>query len=128
MSVILVDQADEKHDIQINHFNWRPALELIKDSGAGIDKQRLEVMSTNLGAEVSEEEARAIAMYLAESVLKTLQPGEKIHLDKFTSTQELLQTSKDKSSNDSQKEYGVTYEVLQKLVEFLNTCGGFKVY
>src|SRR5690348_4835143 len=87
MTVILINLADENHDLQVNWWTWRPTLALIQTFQI-IDDERIEMMGCNgTGVQISESEACAIGDAIQSQVIAKLQPEERVLLDLSTTTQ-----------------------------------------
>ena len=128
MSVILEDLMDEKHDLQLNNWNWQPIVELIKHSPACIDKERLEMLEAKMVVEVSQQEARIIASYL-ETFVGTLKKEEIVKQDlsiqpKTPGPRPLDNITPEQWDNL----YETNAEVLQNLITFCKTCSGFRTF
>lgn len=126
MSVILVDLGNEEHDEQVNWWNWRPTIELIR-SFAVIDDERLEMMGCNgSGVQVSEAEARSIGIRMEREILPNLKSKDRILLDlSVTAEPKDFRLHKDE---DWVKNYSATHDWLARFAGFCKTCCGFKVY
>jgi len=127
MSFILVDTLDDKRDLQLNAWHWRTILVLLEVSEA-VTKERLEVMGIS-GAcpSFSREEARSIATALRTKVLSGLQPDDRVMLN-GTITKEPDDGTLFRDPKDHHRNYSTNAQVLEKLCDFCESCGGFKIY
>jgi len=65
MSFILVDVADDRHELQINGWNWRPILAFLH-SARPITEDQFERMGANgCGGQISANEAKKVAAFLS---------------------------------------------------------------
>ena len=129
MSFILVDYEDDKHEVKINAWNWRPTLEIIRTFNL-FDEEKLEMLGCNgVGASVTTEEAHEIGQRLRDNILPTLKPGERI-LHDLTITSEPREPhdfTRSYPPEESLKIYSARYEWLKTFSEFCLSSKGFKV-
>jgi hypothetical protein len=125
MGVILADSVLEERSEYCNWWNWRPTVELIRASGL-LDNERLELMGYNAGAEVTEQEARAISKFLEDRVLSGLNSDERVLLD-LAVTGEPDDGTFYRDPEEHHKNYGASREWLQKFAAFCKECHGFTV-
>jgi len=128
MSFILVPKNGE--DIQINAWNWRPTLELLRDAEI-IDDELFEGMGTHgCKAEVDATTANRIADFI-EVRLRAMKPEQRVLAD-------LTVTDKPKKrvifapdtkidQIDAIDLYSASYEWLVAFRDFSGTSGGFEV-
>ena len=121
----LIDLADDEHYVAVNYWNWRPTLELIR-SFRIIDDKRLELMSTQcVGAEVTQQEATAIAHQLESGVLHSLPESGRVLLDSsVTSDPDDGTFYRD---DEVEKNYSASKEWLLKFSQFCRSSDGFSV-
>lgn len=130
MSVILVDLAhpdsqDPAHSLQLNWWNWRPIVEILRSLGL-FEEEMLERMGTNAaGGEATEEQARAIARHLRTKVLPPMPTDARVQLDLKTTTEP--DDFKMHYGKDVEKNYGATVQALERFAAFCETCAGFSV-
>ena len=112
-------------DIQINWWNWRPTLELLRANGI-LDDVKIEMMGANgTGVQVSEDEALRIASFL-ESYLKQLGPNDRVRLD-LSITDVEYPTEIVASDPTFWMHYGASTRLLEQLHQFCRASRGFKV-
>lgn len=118
MSFIIEDLApDNKHDLQINGWNWRPTVELIRSFGI-IASERAELIEIQgLGAAVTEAEAHAIGQKL-RTMLVTLNDEQRVRRD--------LSITSEPWNPENPYEASVLW--LRKFSDFCVKCKGFKIY
>jgi hypothetical protein len=125
MSFILVDLANDERDCQINGWNWRPTLEIIRGAGV-LSEEQLERMSgQGAGGVVAAEQARAIASFLQSEILPKLSEGQRMHADGSISA--VPNTPRPIAGADPQDLYAARLSWLEAFAEFCRTCNGFKV-
>jgi hypothetical protein len=128
MSFILVPHHGE--DLQVNAWNWRPTLALLRDANL-IDEQQLELMGcTGCGGNVNSKTANTIARFL-DRQLAGMTPGQRLRAD-LTITGEpkklVVFTPGTKIEDiDAVELYSATYEWLVMFRDFCRTSEGFKV-
>lgn len=126
MSVILVDNKNEQHELQLSNWSWQPIVELLKASGSIIDKERLDMMKAKLTVEISQAEAQGIADCL-EQVVNKLESEQVIKQDgSVTGAHNAITSLKDLSAKEWDDLYTVGPGTLQSLLEFCRSCNGFK--
>ena len=118
MSFILVPHRGE--DVQINGWNWRPTLQLLRTKGV-LDDGMYERMSyQGCGGEADAELAARMAD-VVESKLAEMRPGERMLAD-------LGVTAKLKSGEIFAEDvYSAMYDWLVRFRDFCRRCGGFRV-
>src|SRR5262245_37216498 len=125
MGVILADLKREDRSENCNWWNWRPTIELLRQSGL-FDAERLELMGSNACAEVSESEARAVAQFLEQQVLPALRPGERVMLDGSV-TDVPDDGTFYREPAEQFKNYSASEEWLRRFAAFCRECNGFSV-
>jgi hypothetical protein len=118
MSFILIPKHGE--DVQVNGWNWRPTLQLIR-SNSLIDDETLQRMSAHgCGGSVDGETAIRIAE-VTLSKLGQMCPGERMQYD-------LTITATPKSGQIGADDvYAATFEWLETFALFCQRSGGFSV-
>jgi hypothetical protein len=125
MAVILADLKREDREEYCNWWNWRPTIELLRQSEL-FDAERLEMMGCNGCAEVSEDEARSIAKFLDEKILPSLLPEERVMLDGGV-THVPDDGTFYRESAEHFKNYGASEDWLRRFAAFCRECSGFRV-
>jgi hypothetical protein len=128
MGVILGDLTREAHDMSCNWWNWYPTLAVLAPSGI-IDAEQLERMRYNGGgAEVTAEEARRIANYIAGKVLSRMQAKDEVKLDGHISDQPRWVGPLAEQPASDECLYGASRMWFEAFIAFCRECGGFAVY
>lgn len=128
MSFILAPNDGE--DVQINAWNWRPTIALLRYANL-IDDRQHELMGCNgCGARVDSATAIAIADFLNQQ-LEKMNPAQRLRGD-LTITSEPKKraalTSNSKVEDfDALEVYSATYEWLVMFRDFCRTSQGFEV-
>jgi hypothetical protein len=123
VTVILVTKEGE--DLQVNWWNWRPTLELLR-SYSVLDEVTIEMMGVNgTGIQVTGEEALRIAAFL-ESYVKQLRPNDRVQLD-LTISDEAHRIEMRVPDPDFEMHYGATRSWLERLGGFCRSSKGFSV-
>jgi hypothetical protein len=125
MTFILVPlQGDPNNDVQINGWNWRPTLELLRREHL-LDPETLERASAQgAGGCLTDEQAKGIAAFL-DSYLAGLLPGQRVRYDGTVTSEPKPQG--DMLEQEPEELYSATYEWLCRFRDFCRVCGGFKV-
>ena len=127
MGVILGDLTCEDRGLSCNWWNWRPTVELLAQSHI-IDADRIERMGFNGGgAEVTADEARRIADYIASEVLPKVRDQNEVKLDGQISD-EPSWSGPISQVPATEMLYGATRTWLETFVAFCRECNGFAVY
>ena len=118
MSFILVPNRGE--DVQINGWNWRPTLELLRTKGLLNDEMYERMSAQGCGGEADAGLAARMAD-VVESKLAEMRPGERVLAD-------LGVTAKPKSGDIFAEDvYSATYDWLVTFRDFCRCSGGFRV-
>jgi hypothetical protein len=81
MGVILVDLGDDRHDLAMNWWNWRPILSFLREGGV-IDGEQFERMGSNgCGGQLTLEDALSVAAYLRREIIPRMNDNERMHAD-----------------------------------------------
>lgn len=129
MSVTLVDNSDETHDLQINNWNWKTIGRILRAIEA-LSAERLDAIDNcGLGYSPSFErtEARAISYALRSKVIAGLSEGERIMID-GTTTMVPDDGTFYREPDEVHKNYSTSREMLEKLCAFCDNTDGFTVY
>ena len=128
MSFIL--EAKNGQSVQINAWNWRPTLELLRNAKI-IDDETSEKMGIHGHGRVDAETARRIAEFL-DLKLKSMKPGERIRADLTVTAQPkklaVFAPGGSEADIDAVELYSTTYEWLLKFRDFSRNSGGFEVF
>ena len=128
MSFILVPNHGE--DIQVNGWNWRPTLELLRAENLVSEENYERMGAQGCGGEVNAELARRIADVI-EQKLAAMRPGQRILSDLTVTAhpkKEVTFTPETKPSEiDVIAIYSASYDWLVTFRDFCKESGGFKV-
>jgi hypothetical protein len=125
MAVTLVDAADSRRTLRANWWRWRPLVGHIGESGI-VDAGRIEQMGYNANAEITNDEAHAIAGHLEQSVLSRMELGQRLMLE-GTVTSEPDDATFYKDPEEWERNYSLEYEWLVGFIEFCRESNGFSV-
>ena len=125
MSFILVPRQGD--DLQVNAWNWRPTLELLRSANV-IDIKTCELMGVQgCGGQADAELCLRIAAVVADK-LKSMHPGERLRADlRMTAEPSKLAQFGSNEHIDAGNLYSATYEWLTTFKDFCDRCGGFRV-
>lgn len=114
-------------DLQVNAWNWRPTLELLRAENV-IDSKTCELMGAQgCGGQADAEFCLRIA-WVIEDKLKSMRPGERIRADlTVTADPKKLAQFGSNEPVDAVNLYSATYEWLTTFKDFCDRCGGFRV-
>jgi len=125
VGVILVDLADDKHDLAINWWNWRPILAFLREAGV-IDDEQFERMGGNgCGGQVTSDEALKAAAFLRREIIPRLKDNERMHADGQVSA--APQAVRPISSLSTHELYGAHKGAVESFASFCEASRGFEV-
>jgi hypothetical protein len=126
MGVILVDLADDEHDLRINWWNWRPILAFLRE-GNLIDAEQFERMGFNGGGgQLTGDEALKAAAFLRREIIPRMKDGERMHADgEVSAAPREPQLISQTSSHDL---YAAHKACIESFASFCEVSKGFKVY
>jgi hypothetical protein len=129
MSFILVPKQGE--DLQINAWNWRPTLELLRQQKVICDEDYERMGSQGAGGQVD----AGLACRIAEAVerkLALMEAGERMLPDLTVTakpkTKWIITPETKMSEIEVSEMYSATYDWLVLFAEFCRKSGGFKVH
>lgn len=126
MSVILVDLADDKHDLQINWWNWRPILAFLRGAEL-IDDEQFERMGANgCAGHLSRVEAMEAAAFLRREILPRMNHDERMHANGEVSA--VPDQPRPISELSSHELYAATRLCIERFAVFCEASQGFTVY
>jgi hypothetical protein len=125
MSVILVDLADDKHDLQINGWNWRPILVFLHKASLIGDEQYQRMGSNGCGGRLTAETARKVAGFLRREIIPQLRDCERMHADGQVSA--VSGESRPIASLSSHELYAAQKSCVEAFVAFCEASEGFQV-
>lgn len=124
MGISLKSAGTEDHWFEINFWNWRPIVELIRSLDLIPNERVDELHQPYCGYGLSEAEAIAVAATLEAKVLPELSAQERILLDGSTTTQADDYVF---HKEEQDRNYSTTKPVLIEFIRFCRTCKGFTV-
>jgi hypothetical protein len=125
MSFILVPlHGNPDDDLQVNGWNWRPTLELLRRARLLDDETLERAAAQGAGGLVTGEQALRIAAYL-DRYLAGLAPGQRVRYD-LTVTGEPRGTGP-VVDQETRELYSATYEWLSRFRDFCRASQGFTV-
>ena len=124
MGVILVDLANDRHELPINWWNWRPMLIFLR-RGDVINDEQLEELGSGCGGRLTAPEALKAATFLREGIIPMMRVGERMHMNGRVSA--VTQEEKYISSMSDDELYAAARSCIEEFVSFCETCAGFKV-
>jgi hypothetical protein len=123
MTFILVpSHADPDGGLQVNAWNWRPTLELLRRARLLDDETVERASAQGAGGRVTAGQAVRIAGFL-DRYLADLTPGQRVRSD-GTVTGEPKSYRLDEEPREI---YSAAYEWLSRFRDFCRTSGGFTV-
>lgn len=127
MSFTLLDLGAENFEFRANVWNWKTALEIIKDFDI-LSESKLKQMSYNAtGVKLEKEEAREIGGKIRDEILPKLEPDKRIFAD-LTITAAKDDGTFYKDEDEQWKNYSADYEWLKDFSDFCLKSKGFQVF
>jgi hypothetical protein len=123
MGFWLLDLEDDALSLDVNAWNWRPTVELLRSFDL-LAEDEIECMEfTGGGGKASREEARAIGERIM-ALIETLEGGHRVMLDGQ------VETTLDDGTfhrDDLAMNYSASKEWLERFADFCAKCKGFRV-
>lgn len=127
MSFTLHDMSSENFEFTANVWNWKAALEVIKELDI-ISEGKVRQMSYNaMGVKVDPEEAHVIGEQIRTKILPKLEPNKRIFSD-GTITDQPDDMTLFKDDDEQWKNYSVSYEWLKDFSDFCLRSKGFQIF
>jgi hypothetical protein len=127
MSFTLIDQGSENFEFAANVWNWKAALEIIKDLDV-ISESRVRQLGYNaMGTKMDLEEAHLIGQKIRDDILPKVGPGSRIFAD-GTVTDAPDDGTIYKDDDEQWKNYSVSHEWLKDFSDFCLRSKGFQVF
>jgi hypothetical protein len=126
MSVILVDLANEKHDLQINWWNWRPILAFMRGARLINDEQFERMGANGCGGQMARDDAIKAAAFLRREIMPRMNDDERMHADGEVSP--VPKESRLISELSSHELYATSKSCVERFTIFCEASQGFKVY
>jgi hypothetical protein len=126
MGVILVDLADDKHDLQINWWNWRSILALLREAKLINDEQFERMGANGCGGQLTAVQAMGAGRFLRREIMPRMNDGQRIHANGEVST--VSKELRPISELSSHELYAATKLCIERFASFCESCQGFHVY
>jgi hypothetical protein len=127
MSFTLIDLGAENFEFTANVWNWKAALEIIKDLDIISENHVRQLGYNAMGVKMDVEEARLIGQKIRDEILPKVGPGKRIYADgSITDAPDDGTIYKDE--DEQWKNYSVTYDWLKDFSEFCLKSKGFQVF
>ncbi len=122
MGVWVSDYKNEDLDFKLNFWNWRPIASLICESGLLCPEDK-EIFESGHGG-LNAEEARDLALHLRETIFDAMEKSYHLKLDGLLACRTVNENNT-VFLDDISKNYGCSYESLERFINFLENCNGF---
>ena len=127
MSFTLIDLGAENFEFTANVWNWKAALEIIKDLDLISENHVRQLGYNAMGVKMDVEEAHLIGQKIRDEILPKVGPGKRIYADgSITDAPDDGTIYKDE--DEQWKNYSVTYDWLKDFSEFCLKSKGFQVF
>jgi hypothetical protein len=125
VGVTLIDQKTNEVVFNINFWHWRAIVEAIRSLQV-LPKERVDQLHELFVGDLTEGEARKIAVALNERLLPALHDDERLLLDGTrTTTPDDCVFYRDPA--EQHKNYSTNRKALQTFSECCSSCNGFRV-
>jgi hypothetical protein len=123
----LLDQGAENFEFTANVWNWKAALEIIRELDV-IPENRVRQLGYNaMGTKMSLEEAHLIGEKIRDEILPKVAPGHRMYSD-GTVTDAPDDGTLYKDDDEQWKNYSVSHEWLKEFSDFCLKSKGFQVF
>ena len=127
MSFTLIDLGAENFEFTANVWNWKAALEIIKDLDIISENHVRQLGYNAMGVKMDVEEAHLIGQKIRDEILPKVGPGKRIYADgSITDAPDDGTFYKDE--DEQWKNYSVTHDWLKDFSEFCLRSKGFQVF
>jgi hypothetical protein len=127
MSFTLIDNGSENYEFNANVWNWRTALEIIKNFDV-LSSGKLRQMEYNAtGVKLEMEEAHLIGEKIRAEILPKLEPNKRIFSD-LSITDAPDDGTLYKDEDEQWKNYSTNHEWLKDFSDFCLKSKGFQVF
>ena len=127
MSFTLTDMGAEGFEFRANSWNWKTALEVIKDFDL-ISQGKIQQMNYNAtGVKVEQEDAQRIGEYIRDKLLPKLAPNKRIFSD-LSITDEPDDGTFHRDEDEQWKNYSADHDWFKEFSEFCLKSKGFQVF
>jgi len=127
MSFTLLDLGAEGYEFTANVWNWKAALEIIKDLDIISEGHVRQLGYNAMGVKMVLEEAHLIGAKIRDEILPKVGPGKRIYSD-GTVTDAPDDGTFYKDDDEQWKNYSVTYDWLKDFSDFCLRSKGFQVF
>jgi len=127
MSFTLQDMSEENYEFNVNIWNWKATLEVIKSLDI-LSEGKLRQMGYNAtGVKIEPDEAHIIGKKINDEILPKLEPNKRIFADlSITDAPDDMQLHRD--DDEQWKNYSTSHESLKEFAEFCLKSKGFQVF
>lgn len=127
MSFTLIDQGSEGYTFNANVWNWKAAVEVIRDLDI-VDEGAIRQMSyTATGVKVSADDAHQIGHRIKTELLPRLAPNKRIFADlSITDAPDDMTLHRD--DDEQWKNYSASHDWFEEFAEFCLRSKGFQVF
>jgi hypothetical protein len=127
MSFILIDLGSESFEFTSNVWNWKTALEIIKNFDI-ISENEVRQMNYNAtGVKVEREEAHTIGERIKSEILPQLEPNKRI-LGDLSITDKPDDGTFYRDEDEQWKNYSADYNWMKEFSDFCLKSKGFQVF
>ena len=127
MSFTLLDLGAENFEFTANVWNWKAALEIIRELDV-IPENRVRQLSYNaMGTKMSLEEAHLMGEKIRDEILPKVAPGHRMYSDGSV-THAPDDGTFYKDDDEQWKNYSVSHEWLKEFSDFCLKSKGFQVF
>lgn len=127
MSFTLLDLGAENFEFTANVWNWKAALEIIKDLDIISESHVRQLGYNAMGVKMDLEEAHLIGQKIRDEILPKVGPGKRIYSD-GTVTDTPDDGTFYKDDDEQWKNYSVTHDWLKDFSDFCLRSKGFQVF
>ncbi len=127
MSFTLMDSSSEGFEFQANVWNWKTALEIIKNFDL-LSEGKIKQMSYNAtGVKLEKDDAHLIGERIRDEILPKLEGNKRIFAD-LSITDAPDDGTLYRDEDEQWKNYSANYEFLKELSDFCLKSKGFQVF
>jgi hypothetical protein len=127
MSFTLIDLGAENFEFTANVWNWKAALEIIKDLDIVSEGHVRQLGYNAMGVKMGHEEAHLIGAKIRDEILPKVGPGKRIYSDGSITDQPDDGTFY-KDDDEQWKNYSVSHDWLKDFSDFCLRSKGFQVF
>jgi len=127
MSFTLTDLGSESFEFNANVWNWKAALELIRNLDI-LDEGAMRQMNYNAtGVKIAMKDAHEIGARIQNEFLPKLAPNKRIYAD-LTITDEPDDMTLHRDGDEQWKNFSVSHDWLKEFAEFCLRSKGFQIF